>query len=143
MLGCGVLTARPSMTPAQRLHHLYLGLEELVAKYEPEEMAVEDPFVSENASGNARSALAIGRAQAVAMLVAAGHTIPIYTYAPAKVKQAVTNHGGSDKEQVQRMVCIHLNLGEVPRPSDAADALAVAICHFQERRLARLLAKSD
>jgi crossover junction endodeoxyribonuclease RuvC len=75
------------------------------------------------------------------MLVAAKNNIPIYTYAPAKVKRSVTDHGGSDKEQIQRMVCIHLNLPETPQPSDAADALAIALCHIQERRLARLLTK--
>ena len=106
-------------------------------------MAVEEPFVAQNARANARSALAIGRAQAVAMLVAASNNIPTYTYLPARVKQAVTDHGRSGKEQVQRMVCMHLNLPQIPQPSDAADALAVALCHVQERRLARLLAKGD
>ena len=142
-LDYGVLTASSRMPPAERLHRLYLGLMQVVAEYKPEEMAVEEPFVAQNARANARSALAIGRAQAVAMLVAASNNIPTYTYLPARVKQAVTDHGGSGKEQVQRMVSVHLNLPQIPQPSDAADALAVALCHIQERRLARLLAKGD
>lgn len=138
-LDYGVLTASGRTSLAERLHRMYVGLVELVALYEPEEMAVEEPFVGRNA----RSALAIGRAQAVAMLVAASQDIPIWAYPPAKVKQVVADYGGSDKEQVQRMVRIQLNLAEIPQPSDAADALAVALCHVQERRLASLLARGD
>jgi len=135
----GTLSVPSRMPPSQRLHRLYEGLLTLVDRYEPGEMAVEEPFVSQTHSRNVRSALAIGRAEAVAMLVAAGRDIPVHTYAPARVKQMVTDHGDSDKEQVQRMVCLQLGLPEVPEPSDAADALAVALCHVQERRLARLV----
>ena len=142
-LAYGALVASSRMAPAERLHTLYLGLMKLVAQYKPHEMAVEEPFVSQTERGNARSAIAIGRAQAVAMLVAASNGIPMQTYPPARVKQMVTDHGGSDKDQVQRMVCIHLRLDKIPQPSDAADALAVALCHIQERRLAGLLARSD
>ena len=141
-LDFGVIVAPSRMPPAMRLHRMYLGLMELVATYEPEEMALEEPFVAQNAGGNARSALAIGRAQAVAMLVAASNGIPAYTYMPARVKQAVADYGGSGKEAIQRMVCVHLKLSQIPRPSDAADALAVAVCHAQERRLAALVARS-
>jgi len=140
-LDYGVLTAPSRMPPAERLHRLYLKLMQVVTRYKPDEVAVEEPFVAQNVGGNARSALALGRAEAVAMLVAAGNNIPIYTYAPAKIKQSVTGNGGSDKEQIQRMVCIHLNLAKTPQPHDAADALAIALCHIQERRLARLLMK--
>jgi len=139
MLNCGILTASSRMPLAERLHQLYLRLTELVNSYEPDEIAVEGPFVAQNA----RSALAIGRAQAVAMLAAAGNSIPIYTYPPAKVKQVVTDYGGSEKEQVQRLVCIQLGLTQIPQPSDAADALAVALCHLREKQLAKLITKGD
>ncbi len=138
MVDCGVVTASGRISLAERLHRLYLGLMELASRYLPEEVAVEEPFVADNV----RSAMAIGHAQAVAMLVAAKKKLPIYSYSPAKVKQMVADYGGSDKRQVQEMVRLHLNLSAVPEPTDAADALAVALCHAQERRLARLMTKS-
>jgi len=137
-LDYGVLVASRRRSLAERLYGFYLELTQVVGRYHPDEMAVEEPFVAHNA----RSALAIGRAQAVAMLVAAANSIPVYGYPPAKVKQTVADYGGSDKEQVQQMVGIHLNLTVTPQPSDAADALAVALCHLQERRVAKLLATS-
>src|SRR5512136_124289 len=139
MVECGVLTTRSAMPLSERLHELYLGLTDLLIRFRPEEMAIEDPFVARNV----RSALAIGRAQAVAMVAAASHSIPVATYAPAKVKQGVTDYGRGDKEQVQRMVCMQLGLSESPGPSDATDALAVALCHLREKQLSNLLARSE
>ena len=89
---------------------------------------------------NARSALAIGRAQAVAILAAANRGIPTYEYTPTQVKQRVANYGASSKEQIQEMVRLQLGLSQVPQPNDAADALAVAMCHMQEIHLTNLLA---
>jgi len=137
MLDCGVLTASSKMSPSDRLYKIYKKLLELVSHYHPDELAVEEPFVAKNV----RSALAIGRAQALAILAAADNGIPVYTYAPTKIKQAVTNYGASDKEQIQQMVKIQLGLSEMPRSSDAADALAIAICHLRERHVASLIAK--
>jgi crossover junction endodeoxyribonuclease RuvC len=139
MIQCGVLTARSTMPLAERLHELYLGLTDLLIRFRPDEMAVEEPFVARNV----RTALAIGRAQAIAMLAAASHNIPVATYPPAKVKQGVTDYGRGDKEQVQRMVCIQLGLTESPGTSDATDALAVALCHLREKQLSRLLERSE
>jgi len=139
MIECGVLTTRSAMSLPERLHELYLGLTDIVIRFRPEEMAIEDPFVSRNV----RSALAIGRAQAIAMLAASSHGIPVSTYPPAKVKRGVANYGRGDKEQVQRMVCMQLGLTESPGGSDATDALAVALCHLREKQLSRLLARSE
>ena len=139
MLDCGVLTASSKLPPTDRLHVLYKKLREIVDHHQPDEVAVEEPFVARNV----RSALAIGRAQALAILVAADNGIPISTYAPTRVKQAITDYGVSGKEQVQHMVQIHLGLPQIPRPSDAADALAVALCHLRERHVDRLIAKSE
>jgi crossover junction endodeoxyribonuclease RuvC len=139
MVECGVLTTRSAMPLSERLHELYLGLTDLLIRFRPEEMAIEDPFVARNV----RSALAIGRAQAVAMVAAASHGIPVATYPPAKVKRGVANYGRGDKEQVQRMVCMQLGLSESPGTSDATDALAVALCHLREKQLSRLLARSE
>ena len=83
--------------------------------------------------------MAIGRAQAIALLAAASRSIPTFEYTPAQVKQRVANYGASSKEQIQEMVRLQLGLAEVPQPNDAADALAVAICHVQEMHLNRLL----
>jgi crossover junction endodeoxyribonuclease RuvC len=139
MIECGVLTTRSAMSLPERLHELYLGLTDIVIRFRPEEMAIEDPFVSRNV----RSALAIGRAQAIAMLAASSHGIPVSTYPPAKVKRGVANYGRGDKEQVQRMVSMQLGLTESPGGSDATDALAVALCHLREKQLSRLLARSE
>ena len=139
MVGYGALSFSTSSPVEERLHHLYEGLVEIVARYRPDEVAIEEPFVARNV----RSALAIGRAQAIAILVAANQGIPIYRYMPAQVKQQVAGYGNSDKEQVQEMVRVQLNLSETPQPTDAADALAVAICHLGQMHLTRLLAEGE
>lgn len=139
MLGCGVITVRSTVALPQRLHEIYLGLTDILVRFRPDEMAIEEPFVARNA----RTALAIGRAQAVAMLLAAGHGMPVKTYPPAKVKRGVADYGRGGKEQVQRMVCLQLGLTESPGPSDATDALAVALCHIHEAQLNGLLARAE
>ena len=139
MVDCGVLTTTGDTPIAQRLRDLYLGLLDVIVRFRPDAIAIEDPFVARNV----RSALAIGRAQAIAMLAAASHGIPVSTYPPAKVKQGVAGYGRGDKEQVQRMVCVQLGLSQSPGRTDATDALAVALCHLREQRLSRLLARSE
>jgi crossover junction endodeoxyribonuclease RuvC len=122
--------ATPRDRPAEeRLHHIFRGLCKVIEQWKPGEVAVEDPFVAENA----RSAFAIGEARAVALLAAAVAGLPVRPYAPAEIKLAVAGHGRSDKAQVQELVRIQLGLAEAPRPADAADALAVAICHHVRR----------
>jgi len=138
MVDCGAVSVSSKIPVEQRLSTLYERLGEIVARYQPDEVAIEEPFVA----GNARSALAIGRAQAIAILAAANRKLPVFRYLPTQVKQQVTNYGASSKEQVQEMVRIQLGLTEVPESSDAADALAVAICHLHQRHLDQLLAQS-
>jgi crossover junction endodeoxyribonuclease RuvC len=135
MVDCGVLNASTRLSPAERLSKLYKSLFSIVKRYQPDVVAVEQPFVSNNVS----SALAIGRAQAVAMLAASNQGIPTYEYTPAQIKQRVASYGASSKEQIQQMVRIQLGLAEVPTPSDAADALAVALCHLSEIHVSNLL----
>ncbi len=137
MVACGVLSQPSKVSVERRLSFLYKELVEIVARYKPDEVAIEEPFVA----GNARSALAIGRAQAIAILAAANENLPIFRYLPTQVKQQVTNYGGSDKEQVQEMVRLQLGLAQPPQSSDAADALAVAICHLHQKHIERLLAR--
>ena len=135
LAGYGALVSRVRTPMSERLRCLYEGLLEIIARYRPDAVAVEQPFMAHNA----RSALVIGRAQAVAILAAANRDIPVYEYTPAQVKQRVANYGASSKEQIQEMVRLQLGLSEVPQPNDAADALAVAICHLRETYLTRLL----
>ncbi len=125
----------PANTPlVERLPMLYDGLRELIAEYKPGAVAVEQLFFNKNV----RTALAVGQARGVAILAAAHSGLPVGEYTPLQVKQAVVGYGRATKEQVQTMVKILLNMDHVPRPDDAADALAVAICHihsvgYQER----------
>lgn len=139
MVDCGVIALASRIPVEQRLAALYGRIGEIVAKYEPDEVAIEEPFVA----GNARSALAIGRAQAVAILAAIENNVPVFRYLPTQVKHQVTNYGSSSKEQVQEMVRMQLGLDQSPQPSDVADALAVAICHLCQRQLGCLIAKSQ
>ena len=130
-------TLKPSKRSpvAERLNFLFLELIKLVKKYRPEVIAVEQPFVARNP----RSALAVGQAQAVAFLASANQGIPCFEYTPAEVKQRVANYGASSKEQIQQMVMLQLGLSHIPQPDDAADSLAVALCHLQSAHLQELL----
>ena len=137
MVAYGIVKSSPRLPPAERLSKLYYGLKEIVERYHPDVVAVEQPFVSNNVS----TAFVIGRAQAVAILVAANQDIPVFEYSPAKVKYAVSSYGASSKEQMQQMVKLQLNLAELPEPADASDALAVALCHISEMHLNSLTGK--
>ncbi len=136
LVDCGALGCSERSPIGERLSFLYRELGELISRYRPDVVAIEQPFVAKNV----KSALAIGKAQAVAILAAANERVPTFEYTPARVKQQVADYGTSSKEQVQEMVRLQLGLSEVPQPPDAADALAVAICHCQEARLKELLA---
>ena len=121
---------------ADRLVELYDRLRELLREWAPAEVAIEEPFTRVNA----RSAFVLGKAQAAAVLAAAHADVPVFTYTPATVKQAVTSYGRSGKEQVQEMVRLQFGLAAAPQPADAADALAVALCHLAHRRMQGLIA---
>jgi crossover junction endodeoxyribonuclease RuvC len=131
----GAISAPPRSPTGERLLFIYSHLLEIITRYHPEVLAVEQPFIGKNV----RSALAIGRSQAIAILAATGNGIPVCEYTPAQVKQQVSNFGAGSKEQVQEMVRLQLDLADVPEPADAADALAVALCHSGQARLGRLL----
>jgi len=139
LIDCGALTTPARSTIGERLSFLYTKLGEIISNYQPDAVAVEQPFVAKNA----KSALAIGKAQAVAILAAANKGVPTYEYTPTQIKQRVANYGASSKEQIQEMVRLQLGLSQIPQPSDAADALAVALCHLSEIHLSNLLAKQQ
>ncbi len=126
MLTCNVIIT-PAHTPlAERFHHIYHRLIEIIQTYKPQEAAMEELFFAKNA----RTAMTVGQARGVIMLALANGGLPISEYTPKEVKQAVTGYGSAGKEQVGEMVRILLKLQTVPRPDDAADAAAVAICHL-------------
>ena len=126
----GAVTTPANQPLAQRLQHIYRELRALIAEWHPDSAAVEELFFSKNA----RTALSVGHARGVALLALTEAGLPIQEYKPAEVKQAVAGYGNAPKQQVQGMVQLLLNLDEMPRPDDAADALAVAICHIHSAR---------
>jgi crossover junction endodeoxyribonuclease RuvC len=118
----GCLTTSPDLTLPQRLLAIHGLVEELLALHEPDLMGVERLFFSKNV----QTALAVGQARGVILLAAAQHGTPVREATPNEVKSAITGYGAADKEQVQRMVQLVLGMSELPRPDDAADALAIA-----------------
>jgi crossover junction endodeoxyribonuclease RuvC len=126
----GAITTPADQPLEQRLQHIYRELRALISEWHPESAAVEELFFSKNA----RTALVVGHARGVALLALIDAGLPIQEYKPAEVKQAVAGYGGAPKQQVQGMVQLLLGLDDIPRPDDAADALAVAICHFHSAR---------
>jgi crossover junction endodeoxyribonuclease RuvC len=130
----GSLDSPRDATMGKRLSFLYNKLAVIISRYNPEVVAVEQPFVARNV----KSTLALGKAQAVVLLAAANRGIPTFEYTPTQIKQRVTSYGTSPKAQIQEMVRLLLDLEEIPKPDDAADALAVALCHLQELQVTRL-----
>ena len=108
-----------------RLKTVYDKMVKIIDKYKPEEMAIEELFFNKNV----KTAIKVGQARGVEILAAKNEGLDIYEYTPLQVKQAVVGYGRAEKSQVQEMVKILLNLEEIPKPDDVADALAVAICH--------------
>ena len=126
-VGAGGIRLPKKEPMAQRLALVYAELTGLLLTYQPDAVAIEEVFYSINA----KSALKLGQIRGVALLAAASANLPIAEYAPLKIKSTVTGYGLAQKEQVQFMVARLLNLPALPEPADAADALAIAICHIQ------------
>jgi crossover junction endodeoxyribonuclease RuvC len=121
----GVITTAAGLALPVRLQQLYAELRELIRTHQPSVAAVEELYFARNA----RTALAVGHARGVILLALAEAGLEIHSYTPLQVKKAITGYGRADKEQVQQMVRLLLSLEAIPQPDDAADALAVAICH--------------
>ncbi len=134
LVSCGVIRMAGSLSMAERLLMIHDGLSEVIKTHHPDVVAVEDVFVSINP----RSALKLGHARGVAVLTGVRHGLVVHDYTPRMVKQAVVGYGQADKMQVQQMVRVLLKLSRSPS-SDAADALAVAICHANRDVIAHLL----
>jgi len=125
VLEYGIINTSADKKTIERLEIIHKNLEELINEYEPEEMAVEELFFNKNA----KTAILVGQARGVILLAGSQAGINVAEYTPLQVKQAVVGYGRADKNQVQQMVKSLLNLSELPKPDDAADALAVSICH--------------
>ncbi len=130
----GVVTTPPKTPLPQRLKTIYNELTKIIAIHQPDAAAIEVLFFSRNTT----TALSVGHGRGVAMLALANADLPIAEYKPLEIKQAIVGYGGADKGQIQRMVKLLLNLDEIPKPDDAADALAIAICHLHSARLRAL-----
>lgn len=133
-LDYGVISTPTGMPLENRLQIIHIELTRLIQLHRPISGAVEKLFFQKNV----KTALSVGHARGVVLLTMADCNVPVTSYTPNEVKQSVTGYGAADKHQVQEMVKLLLNLEDIPRPDDAADALAVAICHYHSRRYENL-----
>lgn len=129
-LSYGCIRTPAKASPAEKYRIIFDSIEQLIQKYKPEALSIETQFVYKNA----QSALKLGMAKAMALLAASRSQIPIFEYAPRKAKISVVGNGAASKQQVQKMIQLLLNLSKLPEPEDAADALALAICHAHSKR---------
>jgi len=134
----GVITTEAGLPDADRLQALFIHISDLIQKHQPETCAVEKLFFQKNV----KTALSVGQARGVVLLTLAQAHLPVYEYTPNEVKQSVCGYGNADKSQVQRMVQTLLHLDDLPKPDDAADALAVAICHIHHQSFNEIIQRS-
>lgn len=127
LIDAGVIETWPDEPMAERLVTLYDGARELIEEFQPDVVAIEQLFFARNVT----TAITVGQARGVVILAAAQAEIPVAEYTPSEIKHAIAGYGKADKPQMQEMVRMILQLSTVPQPDDAADALAVAICHAQ------------
>ena len=125
LLRYGVITTPAGLPLSNRLYQISQDMEELLSAFHPDEAAVEELFFSKNIT----TGIAVAHGRGVILLELERAGIPVYEYTPMQVKQAVAGYGGAEKRQVMLMTQRLLRMGEIPRPDDAADALAIAICH--------------
>lgn len=139
LLEYGAIRSSPRQKFPARLLKISNGIEEVIARYHPEACAIEDGFLA----NNVRVTLKLGQVRGVAMLVAERAALETFEYSPRLVKQTVVGYGNAEKHQVQEMVRILLSLSSAPEPQDAADALAVAICHFHHAGLTERIVAAE
>lgn len=135
LVDCGAITTPAGMALPQRLLAIHSDLSAVIARFQPQAVAVEELFFSKNV----RTAMSVGQARGVVLLAAAQAGLPIYHYKPSEVKLAVAGYGGAAKTQIQEMVRLLLGLDEVLTPDDVADAVAIAICHAHSAHLSQLI----
>lgn len=130
----GCIETKAGIELSKRLGEIFDQLNSIIKKYDPHEIAIEELFFS----ANTKTAIAVGHARGVLMLASEKSGKAVAEYTPLQVKQSLVGYGRADKNQVQQMVKIFLNLKEIPKPDDAADALAIAICHIHSRKVNEL-----
>jgi crossover junction endodeoxyribonuclease RuvC len=135
MIRYGVIKTAPCMEMSHRLVKINREYNELLDEYRPDAVAIEELFHHKNA----KTVISVAQCRGILLMVPAARNIEIAEYTPLQVKQAVTGFGNADKKQVQIMVQKILKLDTVPKPDDAADALAIALCHLHSYRLGNLL----
>lgn len=146
IVGCGIVdytgnkftvidhmavTTKADLPLEQRLKIIYEGVSDIIARYKPDAVAIEELFFNTNIT----TAIAVGQARGVILLAAVNCGVEVFEYTPLQVKQAVVGYGRAEKGQVQQMVKMILNLKEIPKPDDVADGLALAICHAHSYRM--------
>ena len=130
----GTILTKPDLVLPKRLNLLFSDLALIMTAFKPEAIAVEELFLNTNA----KTALIVGHARGVILLAGERYGCSIFGYTPPQVKMAVTGYGHAKKDQIQAMVKTLLNLDKIPKPDDAADALAIAICHSHSHRIKSL-----
>ncbi len=125
------ITTEASMITSLRLKKIKEEIADYLDKYKPDAVAIEELFFN----NNQKTAIAVAQARGVLVAETAARDIPIFEYTPLQIKQAITGYGRADKKQIQQMVKMLLNLNAIPKPDDAADGLAVAICHAHSSRI--------
>ncbi len=139
MVAYGVITTAPKTPMPQRLQHIYQEVTRLIAEYKPDAAAIEEMFFGKNIT----AAITVAQGRGVALLAMVNAQLPIREYKPAQVKQTITGYGNAPKPQMQEMVKTLLNLDVIPKPDDAADALAIALTSLQSSRWERLIVDDE
>lgn len=127
----GCIETKSKVAMPDRLNEIYKQTEKIINKYKPDTLACEELFFFKNL----KTAITVAQARGVLIVSGRKNQIPVFEYTPLQVKQALTGYGRAEKKQIQKMVKLMLNLEEIPKPDDAADALAVAICHAHSEKL--------
>ena len=133
------ITAPAGMHTTERLKKIYQEMDMYLDKYKPDAVAIEELFFN----SNQKTAINVAQARGVLLVSVANRGIPICEYTPLQVKQSVTGYGRADKKQIQTMVKMLLGLNAIPKPDDAADALAIAICHAHSNKMNKMFGMND
>ena len=134
LIDYGCIETESKKEAPKRLDEIFEGLCSVIKEYRPDEAAIEELFFS----ANVKTAISVGHARGVLVLACEKSKLPVFEYTPLQIKQALSGYGRAEKKQIQEMVKVFLNLKEIPKPDDAADALAVAICHVHSRKVNQL-----
>jgi len=136
MISYGCIKTKPNQPITERLKIIYQTITELIKEYHPVEMAIEELFFLKEA----RTVASVGQARGAVLVAAAVENLPVYEYNPRHVKMSLTGYGSADKSQMQKMVKTILRLTEIPKPDDSADALAIAMCHINMKKMNAIMA---